>query len=244
VRFIGRVLRDAFRLLAAAPPALILAVAAVHLLGAVLLLDDSLGLLGVAADFAATTLLVGGLVGIPEPDGLRAALSRIALRIGPLVRQYLLLIPLFIGLALLATALLAIVIAIAGPTFGVSMQDLTAIGGAPTSGLRAVNIIFVALLALVFVPFLARLMPATAIVIDRPVGAIDSIRQSWSATRGRTIACAILFLMFTVPGWLVILVLPRTPATFLAILPTVLGVAAGVAMYRAVADKLTRPGTT
>ncbi|MBA2316125.1 MAG: hypothetical protein H0V87_12115 [Chloroflexi bacterium] len=236
--FVGRVLRDAFRLLSIAPPDLLLVVVAMLLVGAVLANDPGLGLLGVTWDFAGVTLLVGGLVGRPAPDRLPAAASRVARRIVAVIGQTLVLIAIFLGVAAVAGVISIPVVAVAGPSVGLSIEDLATFDLLdPPPAQRTLGLVLLSIMGLLFALVFGRLLPAQAIVLEREVGAVASIRQSWALTRGRTLACAALMFLVTVAGSVIVALLPSGPGAILGVLPAVFGVAVGVAV-----DRQLRPG--
>lgn len=224
--FIARVLRDALRLLVAAPVDLIVAVAVVLLVGAILSLSRSLGLFGLMFHFAGSTLLTAGLLGRPTPDRLPAAVARLARRIVPAVGQVLVVTLLLIGVGLLYGTIVAVLSLILPPDF---RDSLTEVGTTPLHPITTASLV---VLAIVIAWISGRLLPSAGLVLDRDVGAFESLRLAWSATRRRAIACAALFVIVTAPSYLFFLVLPADLATFLAIFSLVAAVATGVAAYR------------
>jgi hypothetical protein len=228
MRFVGQVLRDAIALLGAAPADLMLAVAGLYVLGALLAVTGAALLLGLVFDFAASTLLAAGLVARPGPDGLQAAAVRLGRRLVAALGQLLALIGLFVGLAFVIALVLTVVGLVVAPDL---VQRL---GGATTDPALATDPRLAGLAVVVLLGLLVlagRLLPSAGLVLDRPVGAVESLRLSWSSTRGRTLACATLMVIATAPSWLLALLLPVGAATFLSILAVAFTVAVGVAAY-------------
>lgn len=238
VRFVARVLREAFALLASAPLDLLLVVVGLYLLGALLALDPELLLLSLVPDFVAAGILTAGLLGRPAARGARASIAQLGPRISVLVAQTLLVLLMIIPLAVVAGLLSFVLIAVVGPALGVSFEDLPTTNPLdPPPGAEALGLIFLAMLGLVFLPVFGRLIPSQAIVLEEDLGPTESLRRSWAMTRGRTIATAMLSLLAFVPGLLLSFVLPVGTVTLLATLPAILFVAVGVAVYRELAAR-------
>ena len=237
MRFIGTVLRDAARLLAAAPPDLMLAVAGVFVAGALLAITATAPLLGLMLDFLGSTLLGAGLVARPGPDGLAAAASRLGRRLGPAVTQILVVILVFIGVMLLSALIAGIALAVVAPDLAERLSTMNvsreAVAGDPTFLLVALPFL------VLFLVLAGRLLPSAGLVLDQPVGGVESLRMAWASTRGRTLACGALLLLTTAPNWLLVAFLPPTMSVFLTILSVVFSVAVGVAAYRLLFDQAT-----
>ncbi len=232
MKFVGRVLPRAFRLLRDAPLDLLLVVVALYLVGAFLALDPSLGLLSLLPDFAAGALLTSGLLGRSAPDGARASIARLGPRLPSLLGQVLLVLLMLIPVSLVAAVVAFVLVVLAAPGLGVSLEDLAAADPFnPSPAVQRMSPLFLAALGLVVLPFFGRLMPSQAIVIDQHVGPAESIRRSWRITRRRTLATALLGLIGFVAGFAVYSIVPPATATFLAILPAATFVAVGVAVY-------------
>ena len=235
MRFIGTVLRDAARLLAAAPPDLMLAVAALFIGGALLTVSAASPLLGLALDFTGSTLLGAGLVGRPGPDGLAAAASRLAQRIGAAISQVLVVILVLVAVLLLTAVVTGIGLTVFAPAVAERLATITASRDALAAepAFLLVGLPFV----VVFMLITGRLLPSAGLVLDQPVGGVESLRMAWASTRGRTLVCAALLLLSTAPNWLLVAFLPPTMSVFLTIISVVFSVAVGVATYRLLFDR-------
>jgi hypothetical protein len=235
MRFIGTVLRDAARLLAAAPPDLMLAVAGVFVLGALLTITATSPLLGLMLDFLGSTLLGAGLVGRPAPDRLAPAASRLGRRLSPAVAQLLVVILVFLAVILLSAVVAGTALAVFAPDLAERLSSMAvsreAVAGDPTFLLVALPFL------VLFLVLAGRLLPSAGLVLDQPVGGVESLRMAWASTRGRTLACAALLLLTTAPNWLLVAFLPPTMSVFLTILSVVFSVAVGVAAYRQLFDQ-------
>jgi hypothetical protein len=230
MRFIGSSLRDAARLLVAAPVDLMLGVAALFILGALLTVTGASPILGLVLNFLGSTLLGAGLVGRPTPDGLAAAGTRLGRRLTPALGQVVLAI-LGIGALIVLVALVqGVLLAFLAPEIAQRLTQVTASREAfarePAFALLAIPFL------LVLVVIAGRLLPSAGLVLDRPVGALESLRLAWASTRGRTVSCAVLLLLSLAPNWLLVAFLPPTMSAFLAIISVVFAVAVGVATYR------------
>jgi hypothetical protein len=230
MRFIGSILRDAAHLLAAAPPDLILGVAALFILAALLTVTAASPLLGLILDFLGSTLLGAGLVGRPAPDGLGRAAARLGQRLGAAVAQVLVVILVLVGVVLLTALGTGLALTILAPDVAERLANITtsreALANDPAFLLVGLPFL------VVFTLVAGRLLPSAGLVLDRPVGGVESLRMAWAATRGRTLACAALLLLSTAPNWLLVAFLPPTMSVFLTILSVVFAVAVGVAVYR------------
>src|SRR5687768_13590817 len=230
MRFIGSSLRDAAALLVAAPVDLMLGVAALFILGALLSVTGASPILGLLLNFLGSTLLGAGLVGRRKPDGLAAAGTRLSRRLTPALGQVLLAILGIAALIVLVALVQGFVLALVAPDVAARLTQVTASREAfarePAFALLAIPFV------LVLVLIAGRLLPSAGLVLDRPVGAVESFRLAWGSTRGRTFACAVLLLLSIAPNWLLVAFLPPSVSVFLAIISVVFSVAVGVATYR------------
>lgn len=230
MQFVRQVAVDAVRLLAAAPADLIVTVAVIFIAATLVATIPVYGIVGLAVlNFAGGVLLGAGLLGRPAPDGLAGATARLRRRIAAAARQLAVVVLLYLALAVLLAIVAFLVASAVAPGLLQSVGTATA-GDQRAQGLAAAMALpmLVALLAIE-----ARLLPSAGLVLDRDVGAVESLRMSWAATRGRTLACLALVLLALTPSLVFSLILPPDIAAFFSVFAIVLSVAVGVAAYRA-----------
>jgi hypothetical protein len=203
-------------------------VAALYITGTLLSITGASLLLGLVFDFLGSTLLAAGLVARPGPDGLRPAAGRLWQRLAPAVGQLLVVFAVLVGIAVVIALAGSVAITVVDPAFARNLGS----GTAGLDALRSPAVLALGIAILVALAVLAgRLLPAAPLVLDRPVGAVDSLRAAWRATRSRTVACVALILISTAPSWLLVVLLPPSFGAFLTIISATIAVAVGVACY-------------